>query len=370
MRGPGPKRILSLDGGGIRGVLTLEYLEVIETLLRERSQNPNLLLCDYFDLIGGTSTGAILATTLACGFSVAQVKTLYTSLGASVFQRSMFRQGIFAAKFPAEPLEKALADALEAPTTLGDGKVRTGLMITAKRLDTGSPWAVHNHPDGPYTKENSALKLVSLVRASAAAPTYFEPEHIEIHSRAGVVTEGQFVDGGVSPHNNPCLQLLMLATLQGHGFGWKTGPNDLLIISIGTGTRRESANTEDPFGWVAAKQGVRALQSLMDDAAQLNLTLMQWLTRSLTHWWIDSEVQMMEADSQKGPSLATFARYNALLDAKWLASELGISYTDKDLNAISRMDDPSNMKQLAAIGAAAARHQVKTDHFAENFNLP
>lgn len=69
-RNAGPKRILALDGGGIRGILTLEYLAAIETQLRERYKNNDLLLCDYFDLIGGTSTGSIIAAGLALGFSV------------------------------------------------------------------------------------------------------------------------------------------------------------------------------------------------------------------------------------------------------------------------------------------------------------
>ena len=56
----GPKRILALDGGGIRGILTLEYLEVMESEFRRRFNNPDFLLCDYFDLIGGTSTGRSL----------------------------------------------------------------------------------------------------------------------------------------------------------------------------------------------------------------------------------------------------------------------------------------------------------------------
>ena len=65
-----PKRILSLDGGGIRGILTLEYLGVIESMLRKRSGRDDFRLCDYFDLIGGTSTGSIIAAGLACGMSV------------------------------------------------------------------------------------------------------------------------------------------------------------------------------------------------------------------------------------------------------------------------------------------------------------
>jgi hypothetical protein len=87
-----PKRILSLDGGGIRGILTLEYLEVIEGMLRQRTGRPDLCLADYFDLIGGTSTGAIIAATLACGMPVAKIKKVYRDLGASVFKTGFLQR--------------------------------------------------------------------------------------------------------------------------------------------------------------------------------------------------------------------------------------------------------------------------------------
>ncbi|MEM6916215.1 MAG: patatin-like phospholipase family protein, partial [Verrucomicrobiota bacterium] len=66
------KRILSLDGGGIRGVFTIAILERIEALLREhyKDSKPGLVLADYFDFIGGTSTGAIIAALLSKGLSV------------------------------------------------------------------------------------------------------------------------------------------------------------------------------------------------------------------------------------------------------------------------------------------------------------
>src|SRR3982750_4459125 len=97
-----PKRVLALDGGGLRGVLTLEYLDLIEQILRRRSRNDDLRLCEYFDLIGGTSTGSIIAAALACGMTVAELKKLYGDLGKAVFQRSIFRRGLLAPKFPAE----------------------------------------------------------------------------------------------------------------------------------------------------------------------------------------------------------------------------------------------------------------------------
>lgn len=115
-----PKRILALDGGGIRGALTLEYLEVIEALLRQRRNDPNLLLSDYFDLIGGTSTGSIIAAGLACGMPVKDIKRLYTDLGAQVFVPTGL--GYVASKFQARPLQIALDRALGADTTVDSDK--------------------------------------------------------------------------------------------------------------------------------------------------------------------------------------------------------------------------------------------------------
>src|SRR5208283_3241003 len=116
---------------------TLEFLEVIEAKLRAR-YGDTLRLCDYFDLIGGTSTGSIIAAGLACGMPVAQPKQIYRDLGASVFQTSWSSRirlgGVLAPKFPAESLEQALDKQLGANTTLDSDAIRTGLMIMTKRL--------------------------------------------------------------------------------------------------------------------------------------------------------------------------------------------------------------------------------------------
>ena len=167
-----PKRILSLDGGGIRGVLTLEYLEVIEETLKKRYANENLLLCDYFDPIGGTSTGSIIAADLACGMPVAQIKELCHDLGRQVFQTDTFAKlklaGIIAPKLPTEPLRKALNDALGADTTLDSDNIRTGLMTMTKRLDTGSPWPLNNGGGGTYARQDGALRRQGLLEAARA----------------------------------------------------------------------------------------------------------------------------------------------------------------------------------------------------------
>lgn len=364
-----PKRILALDGGGIRGILTLEYLGVIEEMLRKRSGQDDLLLCDYFDLIGGTSTGSVIAATLACGMSVAEVKQLYYELGETVFEPSFFRKGLLVPKFPSEPLRKALDKHLGAGTTLNSDRIRTGLMIMTKRLDTGSPWPLHNHPNAKYAAQDGALLLSQVVRASTAAPTYFEPERIAISSRDGTVVDGAFVDGGVSPFNDPALQLLMLAALQGHGFRWQTGKDKLLLISVGTAIYREKSEAAALIDSPAAKQGIQALSSLMDDCARTNHGVLQWLTNCLTPWTIDRAMGDMALDSASGPQLATYVRYNVLLEEKWLKTEVKLAYGPDKLKTIAALDKPENMAELADIGKLAAAVQVKEEHFPKSFDI-
>ena len=104
-----PKRILTLDGGGVRGILTLGYLERIEEILRERhNDSEDFRLCHYFDLIAGTSTGAIIAACLAKGMRIEEVRELYKDLASSVFRRSFVRFGVLHAKFSAKQLKKHL----------------------------------------------------------------------------------------------------------------------------------------------------------------------------------------------------------------------------------------------------------------------
>ena len=364
-----PKRILALDGGGIRGVATLEYLDVIERMLAQRAGNADFRLCDYFDLIGGTSTGSIIAASLACGLSVAELKRLYRELGTAVFKGSWLRNGLLVTKFPSQPVQAALDAHLGADLTLGSERIRTGLMIMTKRLDTGSPWPLHNHPNAPYAKQNGELLLTHVVRASTAAPTYFEPEVITIASRAGAHVQAAFVDGGVSPFNDPALQMLQVAALQGHGFRWQTGADKLLLVSIGTGTHRQTYTTAQVMKMTPIEQGLRGLQSLMDDCARANQAMLQWLTDCRTPWTIDRAVGDMKADSAGGPRLATYARYNLLLEPTWLASEIGAECSPAKVAELAQMDNPATMDELAGLAATAAARQVRDEHFAAQFDV-
>ncbi len=342
-------------------------------MLRRRYKDERLLLCDYFDLIGGTSFGSIIAAGLAVGMSVGDLKTLYRGIGSSVFQTGWLSKvmlaGILAPKFPSEPLQRALDAQLGADTTLDSDRIRTGLMIMTKRLDTGSPWPLYNSMRARYARQDGALRLTQIVRASTAAPTYFEPERIAISSRDGAVVDGVFVDGGMNPFSDPALQLLMLAAVQGHGFGWRMGKDQLLLISVGTGSTQQTHTAQEVMSATAAEQGIRALQSVLDDCARTNQAILQWLTSCLTPWTIDRAVGDMKLDTQAGPQLATYVRYNVVLEQGWLRSELGVDLAPDKIEQIRKMDDPSNMTDLAALGRTAAAKQVKPAHLPAVFDL-
>src|SRR5579862_2304439 len=105
------KRILSLDGGGIRGIFTLEVLLRMEQVLREHYGSPNLVLADHFDFFAGTSTGAIIATCLCWGMTVREILDLYMKFGKTMFTPvSWYRpfKKMLVSRYEAKPLSEFL----------------------------------------------------------------------------------------------------------------------------------------------------------------------------------------------------------------------------------------------------------------------
>ena len=239
----------------------------------------------------------------------------------------------------------------------------------AKRLDTGSPWVIHNNPKGRYFNQmpgsnstpNKDYLLSEVVRSSTAAPTYFEPEKIRVADDM----EGAFVDGGVSPHNNPALQLLMLATLKGHELCWPTGADQLLLVSLGTGSKTLALDSKEVMDMKAVELGVRGLSSLMDDASALNELLLQWMSSSKTAREIDSEIGNLDGDILGGGKpLLTYLRYDVTFDDAWRKDTL----SPEQLKSIAEMDRAENMDKLVEIGKAAAV-QIEDEHFSQGFDI-
>ena len=378
--GPGPKRMLTLDGGGVRGAITVAFLERIEEILHQRLGR-HVPLGDWFDLIGGTSTGSIIAGALALGYSVEDVKRFYLELAPRIFKRPFWRVMGLQAKFDAQALREEIQSIVK-DETLDSQKLITGLCIVTKRMDTGSPWILSNNPRAPYWEGGAAdkvtgkggyggnkdYKLASLVRASTAAPFYFDPEWIEI---AEGEPPGLFVDGGVTPHNNPALIMFLMTILKPFNINWETGADKLTVVSIGTGGHRDRLVPDELGMGRTTRLAFHALTSLMSDVQSFILMQMQYLGHSLTPWNINSEIGTLSEDSPPHGNMFSFMRYDVRLELPWIEKELGPDVeqafgrklTEDDVVRMRSMDDPTIIPDIYALAKIAAAKQVKPEHW-------
>ena len=362
--GPGRKRILSLDGGGVRGMLSVGILEHLERTIEEIEGRP-VRLGEWFDLIGGTSTGSIIATLLALGHRVAEIRELYERLAPLVFKR-YWHVAIWQAKFDSRNL-KGECERLLGARHLDSEDLLTGLGIVLKRLDTGSSWTLINNPrskfwDDPPDRSfagNRHMPLANLVRASTAAPHFFDPELIPI-------VEGQqpgvFIDGGLTPHNNPALMMVMAALIPAIGLNWKPGADDLLVVSIGTGAYRPRLTPREAMRSFASTVGVESLKAIISENQNLVLTLMTYFGQSPLAWPINSEIGDLGPLMPPGGYLFRFVRYDARLEQTWLEQALGERFTPDALHRLQKMDNPFNLKTLLRLGHVTGERQVRADH--------
>jgi uncharacterized protein len=352
------RKILALDGGGTRGIVSIAFLERIEALLRERSGKGDAFrLSDHFDLIGGTSTGAIIAAGLATGRSVAEIKAIYFELGPAVFRKRWhvpFFQAQYGSAQLAHILEREFGRA-----TLEDSSIRTLLAIATKRVDTGSPWIVSNITSQPYwhdradgaRKGNKHISLASLVRASAAAPLYFGPESIPISTDV----TGTFVDGAISPYNSPTIPLLLLATASRYGLSWPRGVENLSIVSVGTGRSRPPA----PTPWTpSVKLAVDGLRGMIEDTMSLSLMMMQWLGASEAPVHLNRDIGTLDGEPLAGKPLFAFQRFDLRLEEEWLESYFGLPFEAKEIIRLRRLDAADSMPALYDLAREVARRTI------------
>jgi uncharacterized protein len=236
-----PRKILSLDGGGIRGVLTLEILLELEKQLKEALQkNDSFRLSDFFDYIGGTSTGAIIAAGLSRGMSVTQLLNFYEEKGEAMFDKAFLLKRVKYFYNDGPLLQELKKTFGEGDIDMQSGNFKTLLLVVTMNRSTDSPWPISNNPYARYNEQNRPdcnlrIPLYQLVRASTAAPAYFRPETLQWDPKDAEKTF-VFVDGGVTPYNNPSFLMYRMATQKPYGLNWKTGEKQLLIVSVGTGS--------------------------------------------------------------------------------------------------------------------------------------
>ncbi|MDQ8005521.1 MAG: patatin-like phospholipase family protein [Pedobacter sp.] len=240
------KRILSIDGGGIRGIIPGMMLVALEEKIQRATKNPDAHLIDYFDFFAGTSTGGILLSILLCPsdkdplkpkYTAKQALDIYLEHGEEIFsakpwRRFLSRFGLLSELYDATILEKVLYG------YFGEKKLSELLkpcIITAYDIELRKNHLFRQQKAISHG-DSRDFYIRDVCRATSAAPTYFSVA--EVFSLAK--TRYPLVDGGVFAHN-PSLSAL-LEVIKSHNT-YKI--DDIWILSLGTGLSKISYNYED-----------------------------------------------------------------------------------------------------------------------------
>lgn len=256
MFGSKPIRILSIDGGGIRGLIPALILSELEKL----TQKP---ISDLFDLIVGTSTGSILALGLTKpdtagnpAYTADKLVEFYESEGPKIFQAGLWYRSkavgnLNGPKYPSETIESLLTN------YFGDTRLDQAIkpvLVTAYEIERRLAWLFKSQVAKNQTEKNFLMSQVA--RASSAAPTYFPPAKITTITGNNYYS---FVDGGVFA-NNPAMCALVEAK--------KMFPKNkkFLLVSLGTGYSNSRIHYEEIKDWGMASWAQPLLKVVFDGA--------------------------------------------------------------------------------------------------------
>ncbi|MDF0668460.1 MAG: patatin-like phospholipase family protein [Nitrospira sp.] len=362
----GPKKILALDGGGIRGMMTIEVLAQIENLLRKNlNKGEGFRLAHFFDFVAGTSTGAIIAACISYGMKVSEIRDFYISSGEKMFDKAFVLKR-FRHKYEDEKLAEKLQEVFGKDTTLGSDKLQTVLMMVMRNATTDSPWPMSNNPFAKYNQRdrkdgNLNIPLWQLIRASTAAPVYFPPEVVTFAPGTPKEYQFIFVDGGITMYNNPSFQAFLMATVEPYKMGWATGEEQLLVVSIGTGTSPQANFNLAPEELNVMYNATSLPSALMYAALNEQDLLCRVFGNCLAGDLLDREVgDLIGKKGPVSPKLFTYMRYNAELSKQGLA-DLGLSEIKPE--DVQQLDSVEHIDKLLRVGQAVATRKVSPEHF-------
>ena len=234
------KKVLSIDGGGIRGIIPAMVLAEIEARTGKRS-------AEMFDLVAGTSTGGILALGLTKPglgggpeYSAERLIELYETEGGKIFSIPVWHRlrsgwGVAEEKYPSEGIEEVAKSYFE---DVHLAEALTEVLVTAYEIVGRGPWFFKRRHARDENRDGDDFLMRHVARATSAAPTYFEP----IQLTWGPHGERAFIDGGVHS-NNPA----MCAYVEARKI--YSEEDDFLVVSLGTGEPTRKMPYEEVKGW-------------------------------------------------------------------------------------------------------------------------
>ena len=358
------KRILSLDGGGIRGVFSLEVLLRMQELLRAEYGSRDMVLADHFDLFAGTSTGAIIATGLCWGMAVEEILELYVKYGKTMFRPVPWYRPVkklLVSRYQAKPLSELLQRIFsedgqgQVPALLDSARLKKLLLVVVRNHTTGSAWPITNNRKAKFNDRsmpdcNLKIPLWKVVRASTAAPVYFDPEVIELGGQSSV-----FVDGSVTPYNNPALIAALTAVLPCYRIEWPQGPDNIRLVSLGT--LRFSSGLTAKIGKLWLGNNVSLIPAaLIQGIAWEQDYLCRCLGECIYGDQLDTEIGDLVGAGIPGAHWFSYVRYNQSYDAAALEKLLEADAQRSKLDAVHAIPF------LREVGQAYAKEHVKLEH--------
>lgn len=373
----GPKKILSCDGGGILGLISVEILAKLETDLRAARNTPDLILSDFFDFVCGTSTGAIIAACISTGLSMDQIRQFYLESGKEMFDKAFLLKRLrytyndepLANKLRAELNRSLYPGGSSQTATLGDPNLRTLLMMVLRNHTTDSPWPVSNNPKAKYNQSlrndcNLNLPLWQLVRASTAAPTFFPPEVVVFAEGTDKEYEFIFVDGGVTAYNNPAFLAFQMATARPYGLNWPIGEDNLLIVSVGTGSApkaRPGLKEDDLWLLDHAKNMPSALMNGASAGWDMACRMLGncRFGDPIDREFGDMVVQEKKEPNWTGAKLFTYVRYDPDVTTEGLKN---LALADIKPAHVQIMDSVDHIDDIQRVGKAYANKYIELSH--------
>ena len=261
-------RILCLDGGGIRGVIPAVWLAELEAELRKKKKDA--LLRDHFDLVAGTSTGAILACLVASGTPAADMPRLYEEFGREVFPgtasrlwsraRRLFSEGPSAPKYDDRGLERALRRRF-GEARFGELPMRT--LVTAYDTLAREGVVMKNFGgDGEPPGHYDEVPVWEVAKSSCSAPTYF-PAHVLTWRDVRM----PLIDGGVVANNPTVCAVAEAVRIQGgKPARSRVKLEQFFVASLGTGELNRPISVEDAREWGALEWAIPIIDVLFDGA--------------------------------------------------------------------------------------------------------
>ncbi len=228
------KRLLTIDGGGVRGIIPASALAALERTAGRPAR-------EIFDFMAGTSSGAVIVAALAAGIPAARIVTLYSARSGAVLRKwpwSTLARILSGSMYDIGELHRLIREELGADAgdwSLNDAPI--DLLVTATRLSDGMPWYfVRDNPSNSCRA--GRYRLADAVTASAAAPTYFQPWRVD-----GI---GLLVDGGTGVAGNPVYQ----ACVEAFRYSDAYEPASTVVVSLGTGRFLRRARPRWIWPWI------------------------------------------------------------------------------------------------------------------------